>query len=82
MNSSSLKSAATTLCWVVLATGLGGRRCCCRAGWIDPDTPDAFRTTTSNFDEDTREFELVSEYFSMQFVSMYFPLFIHMYFLR
>lgn len=49
----------TTLCAVLASSG--GRRCYCQAGWVDPDTPDEFRTTTSNFAKDRREFELVRE---------------------
>ncbi len=60
MNVPSLRLAATALCWVVFAS-VGGGRCCCRAGWVDPDTPNEFRTTTSNFAKDTREFGLVRE---------------------
>lgn len=32
----------------------------CKAGWVDPDTPEEFLSTTSHFEEDTREYELVS----------------------
>lgn len=32
----------------------------CNAGWVDPDTPEEFLSTTSHFEEDTREYELVS----------------------
>mmetsp|Transcript_40583 Transcript_40583/g.85189 ORF Transcript_40583/g.85189 Transcript_40583/m.85189 type:complete len:628 (+) Transcript_40583:141-2024(+) len=31
----------------------------CRAGWIDPDSPDEAFSTTSHYAEDTREYELV-----------------------
>ncbi len=60
MNVPSLRLAALALCWVVFAS-VGGRGCCCWAGWVDPDTPNEFRTTTSNFVKDTREFDLVRE---------------------
>ena len=32
----------------------------CNAGWVDPDTPEEFLSTTAHFEEDTREYELVS----------------------
>lgn len=60
VNVPSLRWTAKTLFCLILAS-VGGRRCCCRAGWIDPDTPDEFHATTSNFAKDTREFELVRE---------------------
>jgi len=31
----------------------------CHAGWIDPDTPEEYLTVSSNFAEDSREYELV-----------------------
>ena len=32
----------------------------CHGGWIDPDTPEEYLTVSSNFAEDTREYELVN----------------------
>jgi hypothetical protein len=32
----------------------------CNAGWVDPDTPEEFLSTTSHYEMDTREYELVS----------------------
>ena len=32
----------------------------CNAGWVDPDTPEEFLSTTAHFEKDTREYELVS----------------------
>ena len=32
----------------------------CNAGWIDPDTPEEFLSTSAHFEKDTREYELVS----------------------
>ncbi|KAL7443080.1 hypothetical protein ACHAXM_008748 [Skeletonema potamos] len=31
----------------------------CNAGWVDPDTPEEFLSTTSHYEMDTREYELV-----------------------
>ena len=28
-------------------------------GWVDPDTPDEFLSTTAHYTQDTREYELV-----------------------
>ena len=43
----------------------------CNAGWVDPDTPEEFLSTTAHFEEDTREYELVSYalYLSLIFIS-------------
>ncbi|KAL3772837.1 hypothetical protein ACHAW5_009514 [Stephanodiscus triporus] len=58
MRNPPLEAAATTsLFCAVLATTVGGRRC--RAGWIDPDTPEKFLTTAANYHKDTRDYELV-----------------------
>lgn len=38
----------------------------CNAGWVDPDTPEEFLSAKAHFEEDTREYELVS------FIVLYF----------
>lgn len=57
MRSQSLKSTATALVCIALATTGGQQQC--YAGWVDPDSPEEALTTTSHYAEDTREFELV-----------------------
>ena len=47
------------ICTVLLFATTVGRRRCCFAGWIDPDTPQEFHTTTSNYHSDKREYNLV-----------------------
>ena len=37
-----------------------GSKLQCHAGWVDPDTPEEFSSTTAYFESDTREYELVS----------------------
>lgn len=32
----------------------------CNAGWVDPDTSEEFLSTSSHFEKDSREYELVS----------------------
>ena len=32
-------------------------------GWVDPDTPDEFLSTTAHYTQDTREYELVCSFF-------------------
>lgn len=55
MRRQSMKST----CIAALAMTMAGRQHQCRAGWVDPDTPEEFRTTTSNYAGDKREYELV-----------------------
>lgn len=57
MGGQSLRSTATVLFCIVLITVAGRKQC--HAGWVDPDTPEEFLSTTSNYAEDTREYELV-----------------------
>mmetsp|Transcript_23949 Transcript_23949/g.42848 ORF Transcript_23949/g.42848 Transcript_23949/m.42848 type:complete len:631 (+) Transcript_23949:167-2059(+) len=57
MRSQSLKSTATALVCIALATTGGQQQC--HAGWVDPDSPEEALTTTSHYAEDTREYELV-----------------------
>ena len=55
----SLSASTTLLCSIVFALSIGRHEC--NAGWVDPDTPEEFRTTTADYKEDTREYELVRE---------------------
>eukprot|EP00584_Thalassiosira_punctigera_P018432 CAMPEP_0172553840 /NCGR_PEP_ID=MMETSP1067-20121228/51913_1 /TAXON_ID=265564 ORGANISM="Thalassiosira punctigera, Strain Tpunct2005C2" /NCGR_SAMPLE_ID=MMETSP1067 /ASSEMBLY_ACC=CAM_ASM_000444 /LENGTH=629 /DNA_ID=CAMNT_0013342085 /DNA_START=115 /DNA_END=2004 /DNA_ORIENTATION=+ len=57
MRGRSFKPTATSLFCIALAA-TGGRRQC-RAGWVDPDSPEEALTTTSHYAGDTREYELV-----------------------
>lgn len=57
MGGQLLRSTATVLFYIVLITVVGRKQC--HAGWVDPDTPEEFLSTTSNYAEDTREYELV-----------------------
>ena len=52
------QSRMTLVCVALLATLLNGRYEC-NAGWVDPDTPEEFHTISSDYAEDTREYELV-----------------------
>jgi hypothetical protein len=38
-------------------------------GWVDPDTPDEFLSTTAHYTQDTREYELVCYIFFLSFVA-------------
>lgn len=50
-------ATATSLLCIAVATTGGLHQC--HAGWVDPDSPEDARATTSHFVEDTREYELV-----------------------
>lgn len=52
-----MRDRSTLICTVLFATV--GRRRCCFAGWVDPDTPEEFHTTTANYHHDKREYDLV-----------------------
>lgn len=52
-----MRDRSLLICTVFVATV--GRRRCCFAGWVDPDTPEEFHTTTANYHNDKREYDLV-----------------------
>ncbi|KAL7547451.1 hypothetical protein ACHAWF_010749 [Thalassiosira exigua] len=49
---------STLLCAALVASSFRNRHCC-RAGWVDPDTPEEHRTIESDYADDAREYWLV-----------------------